>query len=718
MYDFQSNKEINLAFNFLQYTDKNIFLTGRAGTGKTTFLKTLVQTIQKRFIILAPTGVAALNAGGVTIHSFFQLPLHCILPNSKFETGKFSKTKINIIRSIDLVIIDEISMVRCDVLDAMDVILKTFRRNKMPFGGVQLLMIGDLNQLPPITTEQEEYMLRAYYSGFYFFYSKALIQSNYITISLQHIYRQSDSEFINILNHIRDNNINLEDINTLNQRYQKDILNNIPSNYIVLCSHNSQVNEINVNKINQLKGNSKIYTAHVEGIFPENSFPNSEKLHLKVGTQVMFLKNDYDNAHDNKKYYNGKIGEITLLDSNFVKVKCFDSEEEIFVQPYTWTNIEYSIDKKTKTIKIKEKGTFTQLPLKLAWAITIHKSQGLTFENAVINSNKAFSHGQVYVALSRCRSLKGMILSEPFDLSSIILDNNVKDFNTNALRSQSNQNQLSKAKEDYFIKILSSIFDFSELNLEINKLNIVCSTMLYKTFTKLSQNIINQLKNYDIKVKQVADKFNSFIIKTYNTNIDYNEKKNNILQRSYKAKDYFWEQLLPLDEIILSLVEVELDNSEYNKKLNELKVSLSVAKEVRVRYLNFLNKEGFSIIEFLEYKNLIMVKGNEIELDSISVGLPNGHGKENKTEKTNIPDDVKDKKLFESLKEWRKKVATNENIPAYMIISQIGLINTANLKPTTIKELLQIKGIGQKKADLYGQEILTIVKENQRNDSD
>lgn len=710
------NREIELAFNFLQYTDRNIFLTGRAGTGKTTFLKSLTQRLHKRFVVLAPTGVAALNAGGVTIHSFFQLPFHVFVPGAKFETRKFSKQKRNLINSLDIIIIDEVSMVRCDVLDTIDRILRTFRRNGAgkPFGGVQLLLIGDLNQLPPIAKDDEELMLRPYYDSLYFFSSKALLASNYITIALKHIYRQSDEKFIQILNAVRDNKLTKEDVEVLNQSYRKDILENVPENYIVLCTHNIQADKINVNKINALKGKDKIYKAKVEGIFPDNIYPNLERLHLKVGAQVMFLKNDYETSGTKKRYYNGKIGVVTDLDDDFVTVKCPEDEQEILVQQYTWQNFEYSMEKDSKELKLKEKGTFTQFPLKLAWAITIHKSQGLTFDKAVINSNQAFSHGQVYVALSRCRSLEGMILSEPFKYSSIILDRNIKLFNDNAQKNLPDDLVLQKSKDDYFFKTLYSIFDFFELSRLLNKLQGFVNT-ISKVFPKLSKTISQQVNAYFKDIEEVAVKFKKYIDNVYNKDINSEEKAEIVLKRSYDARDYFLKKLTEFNDLILSLLDIDFDNKEDTSLLNELTVQISVEKEIKFRLLNFLFKDEFQIDEFLKYKNNILAQGTSIELSSIIGGKKKKKSKTSKSKKTEKPkenkayEDVEDKDLFDTLRKWRKEIADEESKPAYMILSQVTLIEIANKKPQTIKELLEIRGIGKQKAERYGQTVLDII---------
>lgn len=710
------NKEIELAFNFLQYTDRNIFLTGRAGTGKTTFLKSLKTRLFKRFVVLAPTGVAALNAGGVTIHSFFQLPFHAFVPGAKFETRKFSKQKRNLINSLDLIIIDEVSMVRCDVLDAIDRILRKFRRNGAgkPFGGVQLLLIGDLNQLPPIANDNEEQMLKTYYDSIYFFSSKALLDSNYITIALKHIYRQSDEKFIQILNAVRDNRLTEEDVAVLNQSYKKDILENVPENYIVLCTHNLQADKINVNKINALKGMDKIYKAQIEGIFPDNIYPNLENLHLKTGSQVMFLKNDYENG-EKKRYYNGKIGIVTELDDEFVKVKCPDDEQEIFVRRYTWQNFEYSMDKDTKELKLKEKGTFTQFPLKLAWAITIHKSQGLTFDKAIINSNQAFSHGQVYVALSRCRSLEGMILSEPFKYSSIILDRNIKIFNDNALEHSPDDLVLQKSKDDYFFKTLYSVFDFTELSRQMSRLQGFVNTTISKVFPKLSEIITQQTITYFKDVDEVSLKFKKYFDSVCIKNISAEEKMGMLLKRSYDARDYFLKHLSVINNVVLSLLDIELDNKEENSLLKELTVQISVEKEIKVRLLDFLDEKGFQIDQFLKYKNNILAQGIDIELSSIITEKKKTKKQSSKSKKTKKQtdnkayNDIEDKELFDILRDWRKETAEEDAIPVYMVLSQAALIEIANKKPQTMKELLDIKGVGRQKAERYGQNILDIV---------
>jgi ATP-dependent exoDNAse (exonuclease V) alpha subunit len=409
-----NNPQLQLAFDFVQYTNKNIFLTGKAGTGKTTFLHQLKKVSPKRMVVVAPTGVAAINAGGVTIHSFFQLPYgphipdHENIPTSELNPEKpqayqkkFNREKIRLIQSLDLLVIDEISMVRADMLDAIDLVLKKYKDRTKPFGGVQLLMIGDLHQLSPVVKEDEWSLLKKYYDTVYLFSSKALQQIPSVNIELKHIYRQSDEYFINILNKIRNNQIDQQTLTELNQRYIPNFSPDEKEGYIVLTTHNASAQEINQNKLKKIKSPSEIFGADTEGEFPSFSYPTEQELELKEGAQVMFVKNDSSSL---KCYYNGKIGKVIRMDEDEVYVKCPDDEDEILVKREEWQNVKYFLDEETKEVKENVIGTFTQYPLKLAWAITIHKSQGLTFEKAIIDANASFAHGQVYVALSRCKN--------------------------------------------------------------------------------------------------------------------------------------------------------------------------------------------------------------------------------------------------------------------------------------------------------------------------
>jgi len=396
-----NNPQLKLAYEFVQHTGRNVFLTGKAGTGKTTFLHNLKKESSKRMIVVAPTGVAAINAGGVTIHSFFQLPFGPQLPYNNSPENKqksiirrFSKEKINIIRSVDLLIIDEISMVRSDLLDGIDGTLRRFKNRNLPFGGVQLLMIGDLQQLAPVVKNDEWNLLRDHYNTAFFFGSLALQKTDYISIELTHVYRQSDERFIKTLNKVRNNTIDNEVIETLNARYNPDI-DSLGAGHIILTTHNAKARQINDSRLKKLPNKSFSFTADIKGTFPDHSYPNDLMLVLKKDAQVMFIKND---PSPEKQFFNGKIGRIIDIDSDSITVQCDGDDEPIFVEKLFWEKIAYSLDDKTQEINEVVEGMFFQYPLKLAWAITIHKSQGLTFENAIIDAQDAFAHGQVYVA--------------------------------------------------------------------------------------------------------------------------------------------------------------------------------------------------------------------------------------------------------------------------------------------------------------------------------
>lgn len=413
---------MDVARFIVEKTDMSLFLTGKAGTGKTTFLREVVRYTKKKCIVLAPTGIAAVNAGAMTIHSFFQFGLGpfvqgVIEPKSDF---RINKSKLELIRHLQLLIIDEVSMVRADLMDHIDVELRRIRRNSKPFGGVQLLMIGDLQQLPPIAHGGEDELLRQYYKTLYFFSSSALKSMKYSCIELKNVYRQTDGHFIDILNHARNCTLTSQDISDLNARYIPGFSPKPEDGYIRLMTHNRQVDYVNAAEMEKLDSKPYTFVAAVTGTFPEESYPTADSLTLKKGAQVMFIKNDPE-----RRFINGTLGEVKSIDKNSIAVRLAESGTIIDVEPMEWQNIRYQFDEESKEISSKQIGRFKQYPLKAAWAITVHKSQGLTFDKAIIDVHAAFSPGQAYVALSRCRTLDGLVLSSPVSASVFMRDNAV-----------------------------------------------------------------------------------------------------------------------------------------------------------------------------------------------------------------------------------------------------------------------------------------------------
>lgn len=418
----RGNFELDVARFIVEKTDMSLFLTGKAGTGKTTFLREVVRYTKKKCIVLAPTGIAAVNAGAMTIHSFFQFGLGpfvqgVIEPKSDF---RINKSKLELIRHLQLLIIDEVSMVRADLMDHIDVELRRIRRNSKPFGGVQLLMIGDLQQLPPIAHGGEDELLRQYYKTLYFFSSAALKSMKYSCIELKNVYRQTDRHFIDILNHARNCTLTSQDISDLNARYVPGFSPKPEDGYIRLMTHNRQVDYVNETELEKLDSKPYTFVAAVTGTFPEESYPTADSLTVKKGAQVMFIKNDPE-----RRFINGTLGEVKSIDKNSIAVRLAESGAIIDVEPVEWQNIRYQFDEESKEISSKQIGRFKQYPLKAAWAITVHKSQGLTFDKAIIDVHAAFSPGQAYVALSRCRTLDGLVLSSPVSASVFMRDNAV-----------------------------------------------------------------------------------------------------------------------------------------------------------------------------------------------------------------------------------------------------------------------------------------------------
>ena len=550
----QMNEQFDLAFNFLQNTGTHLFLTGKAGTGKTTFLKRLKEVSPKRMIVVAPTGVAAINAGGVTIHSFFQLPFGPYIPSvgaagnqSNNYSNKFSRDKINIIRSLDLLVIDEVSMVRADLLDAISDVLCRYKDRTKPFGGVQLLLIGDLQQLAPVAKDEDWNLLKDHYASTFFFDSKALSESTYFSIELTHVYRQSDSVFINLLNNIRENCFDDETLQQLNRRYIPDFNPDDKQGYITLTTHNYQAQQINNRKLAELPGKSYRFTAEINNDFPEYSYPTDDNLELKCGAQVMFVKNDSSGDH---RYYNGKIGKIVFINPNKITVVGEDGNE-IQVEKETWSNVKYTINQETKEITETIAGTFSQYPLKTAWAITIHKSQGLTFEHAIIDASAAFSHGQVYVALSRCKTLEGLVLSSPITRNAMIKDLRIQEFSSSVAEKQPGKEQLEKAQQHYFEELVTELFNFGSIQQRLQYAAYMVYTHLQKLYPELNTQYANTRDAFRSVITEVGGRFQQQLSRMISENPNYLQDEM-IQERVRKGVAYFIEHI---DSLCSSLEE-------------------------------------------------------------------------------------------------------------------------------------------------------------------
>ena len=506
------NPELELARRFVERTATSVFLTGKAGTGKTTFLRELRARSPKRMIVLAPTGVAAINAGGVTIHSFFQLAFAPYVPESERgiapdrprEAVRFSRQKIAIIKSIDLLVIDEISMVRADVLDAVSDVLRRFRDRRKPFGGVQLLLIGDVQQLAPVVRDEEWALLRTFYDSPFFFDSKALKQTDYVGIELQRVYRQSDGRFVELLNRVRDGRVDRNVLDELNRRYVPGFRPGDDEGYITLTSHNHTADAINERRLAELDAPSHTFEAEIEGAFPEYLYPTHPSLTLRKGAQVMFVKND---PSPEKRYYNGRIGTVTALDENRVEVLPRGESVPIAVEPAEWTNAKYVIDPDSKEISERIEGRFVQYPLRTAWAITIHKSQGLTFDRAVIDAAASFSHGQVYVALSRCRSLDGLVLSSPLDERCIVGDPTVQGFCERVSSERPDGTELERRSRAYYRDLLLELFDFDSLGASLRRLGDFVAEHFGNLYPKLALQWQQGTAEFGASVTDVARRF-------------------------------------------------------------------------------------------------------------------------------------------------------------------------------------------------------------------
>ncbi len=601
----ERNDELRMAWDFVEKTGTNIFLTGKAGTGKTTFLRELRDRSPKRMVVLAPTGIAAINAGGMTIHSFFQLPLSPYVPGASFagkeqKRYQFSKVKRGIIKTLDLLVIDEISMVRADILDAVDAVMRRYRVHHLPFGGAQLLLIGDLQQLAPVVKDGEWDMLKQYYDTPYFFSSKALNMTPYQTIELKRVYRQQDDTFISLLNKIRDNKADEATFSALNSRYIAGFIPPKGSDYIRLTTHNYQADRINDDQLSRLPGREYDYKAHVDGVFPETSYPADETLTLKEGAQVMFIKNDPDRA-----YYNGMIGEVSYADEKTVKVISRDTGDEIELKPAEWANARYTLNERTKEIEETVEGVFRQYPLRLAWAITIHKSQGLTFEHAIIDASHSFAHGQTYVALSRCKSLEGLVLSAPLSHGALVSDNTVDSFIEQTQQNKPTDGMLNAMQKMYVIQILNELFNFSALKQSVEMLLRTLSEHFYNKYTDLHTAYTNSLKRIDTMM-DVARKFETQYTNIIGTNPDVDSDQ--LQERIHKAAQYFLQQIAPMGDL-LAKTQVETGNKAVREQFDDRLSQLADEVRLKSQLLKHESEEStrFSTKDYLHTKACILL---------------------------------------------------------------------------------------------------------------
>lgn len=682
------NEPLQLAKELVQHTGMHLFLTGKAGTGKTTFLRELKQQSPKRMMVTAPTGVAAVNAGGVTLHSFFQLPFGPYLPGTELpQQNRFSKEKINIIRSLNLLVIDEISMVRADTLDAVDAVLRRYRRRDRPFGGVQLLMIGDLHQLAPVAKAQDWALLQNHYDSCYFFSSKALQQAKWLTLELQQVYRQSDPRFIGLLNQVRDNQLDDAALALLNSRYQPGFQPAPGEDYITLTTHNHSADAINERQLATLPGPEVQFAAHIDGDYPPQNYPVAEKLVLKKGAQVMFLRNDTTE----QRYYNGKTGVITHLEKELVRVRCPGESQDIQLSPLSWENIKYVLDKDSGEISEQVIGSFTQIPLRLAWAVTIHKSQGLTFERAIIDGEAAFSHGQIYVALSRCKSFEGLVLSSPLSARSVLTDQAVSQFSHE--QRLPDKAQVQQAKIDYQQALLLDAFDFSPLSRQLSNL----STALHQQQSVIRCSSADQLKSIrqslDTEVLAVASNFERQLKSLFHPQQEPQQQAP-LLERLNKAGDYFKDKLTAI-QTWLDAFGFDTDNQAIRKQLTKAAQQLRQQLAIKQAALRCM-QQGFTSSHYLE-----TVARAQIDTSKQSAAK--------KVVATIALDDLQHPELFEALKRWRADKASSEQVPHFRVLHQQVLLHIAHALPGNAPALLALPKVGPATVGKYGDALLQLV---------
>lgn len=642
---------IDRAREFVLHTAEHVFLTGKAGTGKTTFLREIRNNTLKKTVTTAPTGVAAINAGGMTLHSFFQIPfglfvpeeirnfddqIQLTTPTSLFYNIKLNKAKRELIREMELLIIDEVSMLRCDTFDMIDMFLRGVRRRPdTPFGGVQVLLIGDLYQLPPVVNDEQWSILSTYYTTPFFFSARVMQQTTILPIELDKIYRQSDTVFIDLLQHVRNNEMHDSDFALLNERYQPEAIYGL-ENYITLCTHNWKADKINISQLQRLQADEKQFEAQIHGDFPERSFPTEQRLVLKQGAQVMFIKND---SSPEKRYYNGKLATIKRIYDDEIVVNFFDTREEYTISKETWKNIRYQYDIGNDKIIEDELGSFEQYPIRLAWAVTIHKSQGLTFERAVIDAGQAFAAGQVYVALSRCTRLEGLFLLTPIPPGAILTDDAIVAYMSNHQMDTSTLDAtLERAKDSYSSFRILQLFDWTKMRLNATELKMSVeekqlpdkenvlrmvahiidrNEMLYEVAEKFRIQARMLFEQGDLKaleerlskaVTYFYTIFSSDILQVLDEHIATYEKMNRVkkyIKEVIEIRSVFYQKLQMLEQVEFNNTKMYQGSIYHSNKVNTSEVDKPKAVKGATKKISFdMYKEGLNISEIAAQRHM------------------------------------------------------------------------------------------------------------------
>lgn len=701
-----NNEMFQLAIQLVNQSNRNIFLTGKAGTGKTTFLKYIRENCPKQMAVVAPTGVAAINAGGVTIHSFFQLPLAPFIPETKglgfsgnseevtnrhslISRLRFNSDKKKVLQQLEILVIDEISMVRCDTLDAIDTVLRHIRqRPNERFGGVQLLFIGDMLQLPPVIKEQEWKLLSDYYNGQYFFDSKVLQEEPPVYIEFNKIYRQRDERFINLLNQVRNNELEEDGMKILESRFQPTFRRKKQDGYIILTTHNNKASDINSRELGNIDSKLFSYEAEMQGEFSDRAYPADERLYLKVGAQVMFIRNDA--ADKGKRFFNGKIGVVSKLESDKIFVQCEGESADIEVQKEKWENIRYTLNKTTRLLDSDVLGSFTQYPLRLAWAITIHKSQGLTFEKAIIDAGEAFAPGQVYVALSRCTNLEGMVLQSRVRSNSLFSDARITAFSKQSASGNQLQEELAIARKHYQLTVLLSTFDFStaiDSGKEILEYLLEHTSSFNPESFAWTEQLIGKLD----KLQETATKFHPQLKSLFQQPVAPEE--NTALQDRLKAAATYF--ITEINSVIQHLqqsnavTDSRLHSKEYNESIREVFAQLTLKKFMLEGFNGQFNMEAFHR------------RKQKFVLPPFSVNAYAG-ASEKRVESPHPA-------LHQQLRKVRETICARKDLPIYIVAGSNTIGEMAMYLPQTLAELRKISGFGDAKVKQYGQQFLDVI---------